>query len=103
MSKYQFDVAPPATRTLPSANRLAVCRVRQTFMFPVRVQVPVAGSYSSAHPAPATRTVPSVSRVAARFESGAHASLPVRVQVPAAGSYNSPDSDPQVLGKPPAT
>src|SRR5262245_7399924 len=62
---------PPATSTLPLNNNVAVKNSRFTFMEPVVIHFPVAGSYSSAElvtPAavepPATSTLPLDSSVA---------------------------------------
>ena len=42
-----LGVSPPATSTVPSFWSTALCILRLTTMLPVRLQVPVAGSYSS--------------------------------------------------------
>ena len=39
---------PPATSTLPLGSKVAVCSERAVLRLPVAVQVPLAGSYSSA-------------------------------------------------------
>jgi hypothetical protein len=39
---------PPAISTFPFGNNVAVCRSLAEFILPVAVNVPVAGSYSSA-------------------------------------------------------
>src|ERR1700728_517118 len=95
-------VKPPATSTLPSGSRVAVWYSRSTCIRPVSVQVPVAGSYSSAlrrvlrklpalqewprlQPPPATSTSPSGSSVAVSPDLATFIA-PVAVQVPATGS-----------------
>jgi hypothetical protein len=70
-SKISAGVEEPATRTLPSARRVAVWVKRGMIMSPVGAQIPVTGSYISAlarvlspsYP-PATRIRPSRRRVA---------------------------------------
>src|SRR6266849_6788937 len=42
------EVAPPATNTLPEGSKLALCAPRGVVIFPVSVNVPATGSYSSA-------------------------------------------------------
>src|SRR5262245_54619375 len=81
-------VCPPATSTLPFASSVAVWSARTAAMLPVGLQVPVAGSYSSAPaPGPASRTLPVRSSVAVWPET--KPGLPVGLQVPIAGSYSS--------------
>ena len=63
---------PPAMRTNPSRSRVAVCESRARAIDPVGLNLPVAGSYSSAEARlflelsspPAMRTRPSESLVA---------------------------------------
>ena len=64
-------VCPTATSTLPLGSNVAVCKERAMLRLPVAVQVPLAGSYSSAlvktTPVPcppATSTLPLGSNVA---------------------------------------
>ena len=67
----EANAPPPAIRTLPLGRRVAVGSWRPAAIDPVKVKVPVAGSYSSAeviNPAPglpaAMRTLPVGRRVA---------------------------------------
>src|SRR3954447_9776408 len=117
----------PATRTLPSVSRVAVCSNRGDVMVPVAVQRPVFGLYSSdsaiaplgsptdgqpfvagpGHLPPATRTRPLGSSVAVCHARGWIMS-PVLLHVPARGSYSSADAsalvvDSSVESSPPAT
>jgi hypothetical protein len=64
-------LSPAATRTMPLGNKVAVCKKRAVFRLPVKVQVSLAGLYSSAlakalKPVipPATRTMPLDSKMA---------------------------------------
>jgi hypothetical protein len=64
-------LSPAATRTMPLGSKVAVCSKRAVFRLPVKVQLPLVGSYSSAlakalKPVipPATRTMPLGSNVA---------------------------------------
>ena len=82
-------MAPPATSTLPERSNVAVCKAR-ALRLPVPLQVPVAGSYSSAllkepslYP-PATNTLPD-GRSVAVCQKRASPMWPVAVQVPLAG------------------
>ena len=43
-----LDPKPPATRTLPSGRRMAVCLSRAIVIEPVTLHAPVFGSYNSA-------------------------------------------------------
>src|SRR5207248_3280546 len=102
--------SPAATSTFPSGNNVAVFADRPLFRLPVRVQLPLTGSYSSALarmpllvlPA-ATSTMPLVSNVAF-LTVRAVFKLPVKVQLPLAGSYSSALADTlKLLSSPPAT
>src|SRR5262249_51083235 len=75
---------PPASRTVPSASRVAVCPVRAEIRSPTRVKTPVAGSYASAFQSPAVKTVPVESSVEVKERCAVM--LPVRVKVVEAGS-----------------
>ena len=77
---------------MPLVSNVALCNSRAVLRLPVKVQVPLAGSYSSAlavglplisAPA-ATSTMPLVSNVAL-CKSRAVLRLPVKVQVPLSG------------------
>jgi hypothetical protein len=64
-------LVPPATRTIPFCNSVAVWYTRAVVMLPVAVNVPVDGSYSSAVDwlppdavPPVIKTMPFCSRVA---------------------------------------
>ena len=83
--------SPPATSTMPLGNKVAVFADRPLFRLPVRVQLPLTGSYSSALARmpllvlpPATRAMPLVSNVAF---------LTVRAvfRLPGGSNYHSPD------------
>src|SRR6185369_11569444 len=104
---------PPATSNQPLGNKVAEWASRETFNEPVFVQVPLAGSYSSALARkpelltpPATSTRPFASSVAVWPCRGAD-NGPVAVQAPVPGSYNSAlDSlppPPSVASVPPTT
>ncbi len=93
-------LAPPVTSTLPEGNSVAVCLKRAVARGSVGLQVPVAGSYTSAlarkppwpvgsgpRP-PVTSTLPEGNSVAV-WLLRAVASAPVGLQVPVAGSYTS--------------
>src|SRR6266568_3511799 len=93
--------SPPATSTLPSANRSDGGSMRLVCILPVRVHVPAAGLYNSAEAManisglscspvspPATSTWPFISGTAVWF-SRATFILPVRLHVPVAGLYSS--------------
>src|SRR4029079_5397504 len=56
---------------------------------PVAVQVPVAGSYSSARSGKPASTRPSGSNVAGAYPTSSRSGLPVADQVPVTGSYSS--------------
>ena len=47
-SEIAAVVCPPATSTLPLGSNVAVCQKRAVLRLPVALQVPLAGSYSSA-------------------------------------------------------
>src|SRR3954447_17269578 len=87
---------PPATSTLPFGSRAAICPERALAIAPVAVNVPVAGSYSSAVASaslrvlvpPAMRTLPSGRSVPVWYRRVADM-LPVLLNVPVAGSYTS--------------
>src|SRR6266481_2675584 len=90
-----MECDPPTARTLPSKSNVAVWAARLTLRSPVKVQVPVAGSYSSAVPVvvppgqpPAASTLPLGSNVCV-WSNRASLRLPVKVQVPVAGLYSS--------------
>jgi len=80
---------PPATRTLPLGNKVAVCSRREVIIESVGVHVPVPGSYNSALAVtlpeasmpPVTRTCPLFSSVAVAMKR-AVLMLPVAVHVP---------------------
>nr|WP_240360513.1 hypothetical protein [Pyxidicoccus caerfyrddinensis] len=80
------------TSTLPEGNSVAVWLWRAVASAPVGLQVPVAGSYTSAlarGPAPpVTSTMPEGNSVAVWLWR-AVARPPVGLQVPVAGSYTS--------------
>ena len=76
VGSYNSEVAnvvptkyPPATNTLPLANKIAVWVCRGIVIDPVTVHVPVAGLYTSAleialgKAPPATKTLPLLSSV----------------------------------------
>ena len=44
----ELPLNPPATSTLPEGSSVAVCKYRAVLRLPVLLQLPVAGSYSSA-------------------------------------------------------
>ena len=84
---------PPAASTFPLDSKVAVCRARALLRLPVNVQVPLAGSYSSAlakvkplvsNPAAAS-VVPLDNRVAV-CPNRPVVRLPVAVHVPFAES-----------------
>src|SRR5450759_4219348 len=106
---------PPATSTLPSGSSVAVWDWRGVTMFPVAVQDPLLGSYSSAEASalllpvtlllpvpPATSTLPSGSSVAVWDWRGV-TMLPAAVQDPLPGSYSSAEASRPVPTVPPAT
>src|SRR5437588_13123047 len=83
---------------MPLVSNVALCKSRAVLRLPVKVQVPLSGSYSSAlaiggegkvisSPA-ATSTFPSGNNVAV-FADRPLFRLPVRVQLPLTGSYSS--------------
>src|SRR5438105_11320077 len=87
--------SPAATSTFPSGNNVAVFADRPLFRLPVRVQLPLTGSYSSALARmpllvlpPATTTMPLDSNVELRTVRAVF-KLPVKVQLPLTGSYSS--------------
>ena len=86
---------PPVASTLPSGISVASERQRHEFMLPVKLHVPVTGSYSAARTGngqasppvkPAASTLPSGSSVA-ELEPRVIMS-PVADHVPVPGSYN---------------
>src|SRR5205807_2568816 len=103
--------APAATSTMPLVSNVALCKSRAVLRLPVKVQVPLSGSYSSAlaiggegkviSSAPATCTMPLGNNVAV-FADRPLFRLPVTVQVPVAGSYSSALGRAPLLS-PPAT
>jgi hypothetical protein len=99
-------LAPPATKTVPSASSVAVWSRRGARRLAVNVQPPVAGSYSSALACrplrelpPTTSTRPSGRSVPVN-EIRPTFMLPVGVQRFVAGSYSSA---PALYQPPPAT
>ena len=96
---------------MPLVNNVALCNSRAVLRLPVTLQLPVAGSYSSALAvgsmisAPAATDRPLVSTVAV-CKSRAVLRLPVKVQVPLVGSYSSAlaiGGEGKVISSPPAT
>ncbi len=88
---------PPATSTCPEGSNTCAWLCRGVNMDPgLRLQVPVAGSYSSADPSrrapptapPMSITLPEASR-SAKAPSRETFVLPVAIQVPVEGSYTS--------------
>ena len=92
LASEKLMISPPVTSTFPFGSNVAVCAARRAFNAPVVVDVPLAGSYSSAPIAPplppATSTVPFGSNVAV-WVSRAVFKEPLGVQVPVAKSYSS--------------
>jgi hypothetical protein len=87
----RIRVIAAGDETLPLFSRVAVWRLRAAVISPVALNVPDAGSYSSAlgcEEPPAIRTLPLGSSVAVCLER-AVVIAPVVVKVPLAGSYNS--------------
>jgi len=107
--------SPPATSTLPSARRVALCPARRSCMAGVKVKALVAGSYTAALSStqsaegqgpdwwlpPATSTLPSPMSVA--VAKAPKPGVPAGDQEPAAGSYTSAVSTKPAAARPPTT
>src|SRR5882757_6350276 len=102
---YPVSTIASMTSTRPSSSATAWCCQRASCIDPVAVQLPVAGSYSSAEERvsgasaermrspPATSTRPSGSSVA-EWPYRSPVMPPVGDQPPVAGSYNSAEESP---------